>query len=103
MTQPLDFTVHKISGSGGKRWFVVEKVAILCTSTVIASTNLFTKKKKKSQAGLASSQFAGFYAKMKQNTDCMIPYMKCPELAHLEMGISCEKYLRDFRGGDEML
>lgn len=41
---------------------------------------------------------------MQKTAYCMIPYMRCPELAHLGRGIGCESHLRDFgSGGDLML
>ena len=36
---------------------------------------------------------------MQKTTYCMIPYMRCTELAHLGKGIGCERHLRDFGAG----
>jgi len=73
------------------------------TLLVIQWLGIHLPMQEKQVSSLVKELRPGFYATMKYKTDCMIPYMKCPELAHLEMGISCEKYLRDFRRGDEIL
>ena len=70
MIQPLDFTVHKISGSTIQVWPCSGKSShIIYMNKYSCSQHNFIykkeKKKKKSKAGLACGQFAGSYAKAK--------------------------------------